>query len=205
MPWAPDYATTADLKSYLRITGAADDVQLQLAVTSASRAIDSTARRQFGQVAALEARSYTARFDATLGSLGLWVVPIDDLMDAAGLTVAVAAGSITLYALNPANAAQRSRPWNRVVISKDSLILPKGETNAVTVTAKWGWTAVPDTVKQATLIQASRFFKRRDAPFGIAGSPDTGSELRLLAKADPDVAFMLKPYTRWDKARRTVG
>jgi len=55
---------------------------------------------------------------------------------------------------------------------------------------------VPTTVKQATLLQASRVFARREAPFGVAGSPDMGSELRLLEKVDPDVAVMLVPYVR---------
>lgn len=202
MPWAPDYVTTTDLKSYLRITGAADDAQLQLAVTSASRAVDSTTYRQFGQVAAAEARTYTARWD---GSICRWVIVVDDLMDATGLTVVIEAGPITLFSKNPANAAQRGRPWTRIVVSDDSTVKPKGEAGEVTVTGKWGWTAVPDTVKQATLLQASRFFKRRDAPFGIAGSPDTGSEMRLLAKVDPDVAVALKPYIRWLRVRQMVG
>jgi hypothetical protein len=66
----------------------------------------------------------------------------------------------------------------------------------VQVTATWGWTAVPATIKKATLLQASRFYKRRDAPFGVAGSPDMGSEMRLLAKVDPDVEVMLGDYRR---------
>lgn len=206
MAWAPDYIATADLKSYLRITGSADDAELALDITAASRAVDSTAFRQFGKVGSAEARKYTPRFDCTLGTYGLWVIPIDDLMDATGLTVSVAAGSITDYTLWPLNAAMRGRPWTRLVVGKDSTIKPKGEVGEVTAsTDKWGWTAVPDTIKLCTRLQAARLFKRRDAPFGIAGSPDTGSELRLLAKVDPDLAVSLKPYIRWDRARRTMG
>lgn len=50
---------------------------------------------------------------------------------------------------------------------------------------------VPSMVKLATQLQASRWAKRRDAPFGIAGSPEMGSELRLLARLDPDVEILL--------------
>jgi hypothetical protein len=202
MPWAPDYVTLPEMKSYLRLTGTADDVELALDITAASRAVDSTTYRQFGQVAAAEARIYTARWSDTLCR---WVIVVDDLMDQTGLTVAIAAGPITLYTLNPANAAQRARPWTRIVVSDVSTVKPKGEAGEVTVTGKWGWTAVPDTVKLATKLQSSRFFKRRDAPFGIAGSPDTGSEMRLLAKVDPDLAVALKPYIRWLRVRQTVG
>jgi hypothetical protein len=43
-------------------------------------------------------------------------------------------------------------------------------------------------------MQASRLLSRRDAPFGIAGSPEMGSEMRLLAKLDPDVDLLVQPY-----------
>ena len=201
MPWAPSYVTTLELKSFLRIDSGdtVDDVQLPLAAASASRSVDLTTHRQFGQVAAPESRLYTPRWDC---SRDRWVIQIDDLMDVTGFTLNIAAGAITQYTLEPLNAAQRARPWTRVVVSKTSTVLPKGEIGEVTGLGKWGWLAIPDTVKEATLIQGSRFNKRRDSPFGVAGSPELGSELRLLAKVDPDVAVMLAPYIR---RRLTVG
>lgn len=196
MTWAPDYTTIADVKTYLRIGDTADDALLAEAITAASRAIDSITNRQFGQTASTEARKYTPSWS---DHLNRWTIGIDDLMDATGLTVALTAGAITLYTLTPVNAAARTRPWIRIVIDKASTVKPVFDDtlpSSATVTAKWGWTAVPATVAAATKIQAARFFKRRDAAFGVAGSPELGSELRLLAKADPDVAFMLRPYTR---------
>ena len=65
------------------------------------------------------------------------------------------------------------------------------------ITGLWGWPAVPTSVKVATLLQASRFAIRRDSPYGIAGSPSEGSELRLLAAVDPDVKVAIgKKYRR---------
>jgi hypothetical protein len=46
------------------------------------------------------------------------------------------------------------------------------------------------------MLQASRFYARRDSPYGVAGSPDLGSEVRLLSKVDPDVAVSLADYVR---------
>ena len=37
---------------------------------------------------------------------------------------------------------------------------------------------------------------RKGSPYGIAGSPDLGSELRLLAKLDADVAVLLRSFVR---------
>jgi len=55
--------------------------------------------------------------------------------------------------------------------------------------------------KVATVLQANRLLKRRHAPFGVAGSPELGSELRLLARVDPDVAVSLRGLGRM----RAVG
>jgi len=66
----------------------------------------------------------------------------------------------------------------------------------LTVTALWGWTEVPQAVKAATLLQVARFAARRDSPYGIAGSPDEGGEMRLLAALDPDLRTSLRPYVR---------
>lgn len=194
MAWAPDYATAAELKAYLRISDADDDAQIALAITAASRAVDQYTNRQFGLVAAAEARKYTAFWDRNRCR---YVVPIDDLMTQVGLTVAVAAGAVDVFDLKPANSVAVGRPWTELVVAPAAAVKPTITQDAVTVTAKYGWTTVPDTVKQATLLQASRIFKRRDAPFGVAGSPELGSELRLLAKVDPDVQVALGPYVRW--------
>lgn len=198
MPWGGDYVTSAELKAYVRIDDTVDDAQLALAVTAASRAVDEHCNRQFGKVSAPEARTYTAYWDRERGR---YAVKIDDLMTEVGLTIAVDAGAITGYSLKPSNAAQKSEPWTLLLVDSDSAVTPTTDEDAVTVTATWGWTSVPTPVKQAVLLQGSRFFTRRQAPFGVAGSPELGSELRLLAKVDPDVAVTLTPFRR----RRAVG
>lgn len=194
MAWAPDYVTTTELKSYLRIGDTVDDSELGYAVTAASRAVDRNCNRQFGLVAAAEARKYTARWDKDRCR---YVVEIDDLMTVTGLVVTGEAGAIDVFAKQPGNADLTGQPWTRLVVDPTSTTLPTLKEDGVTVTAKYGWTTVPVAVKQATLLQASRLFKRRDAPFGVAGSPELGSELRLLAQVDPDVAVVLGPYRRW--------
>jgi uncharacterized phiE125 gp8 family phage protein len=201
MAWAPDYVTSTELKAYLRISDTDDDAQVALAITAASRAVDRHTNRQFGLVAAAEERFYTATWDPKRRRR---VVEIDDLMTETGLLVdydadddETFAHSVDSFNVRPVNAKVIGRPWTRIVVRTDSTTLPGPIENGVRVTAKFGWTTVPDTVKQATLLQASRLFTRREAPFGVAGSPDLGSELRLLAKVDPDVAVSLGPYIRW--------
>lgn len=198
MAWAPDYVTAAELKSYLRIGDTDDDAQLAIAVSAASRAVDDHCNRQFGKLDAAEARSYTAWENY---ERGLWVVDIDDLVDVTGLSITVAGDALTLYELEPINALKKGMAYTRLVVDEDSGVQPAGDANEVTITAVWGWSSVPTAVKMATLLQASRFHSRRDSPYGIAGSPTTGSEVRLLARVDPDVGVSLRPYRRM----RAVG
>lgn len=180
MSWEPDYCTLAEAKSYLRIDDAADDVLLATWITTASRAVDGFCGRQFGKVDTLQARTFLSVWDC---HIGLYVVEIDDLMDLTGATVVDAdALAVTDYELSPVNAPQKGKPYERLVA------LVGGN---LTITALWGWTAVPAAVKNATLLQTARFAARRDSPFGIAGSPSEGSEQRLLAALDPDLKTSL--------------
>lgn len=194
MAWAPDYVDVIDLRDYLRIVDSDDDVELAFAISAAARAVDHDTGRQFGKVDVAEVRTYYARPDYCRG---WWVLDVDDYQTAAGLVVTVVgAGAVTTFTKEPVNAAAKGRPWTRIVFTADSQFQPDTHPHEVSVTAVWGWTAIPATVKQATLLQAARFYTRRQAPFGVAGSPDQGSELRLLAKVDPDVAVTLRNYRR---------
>lgn len=195
MAWAPDYVTVAELRSYAtRSTSTVDDVELALAVTAASRAADRHCNRQFGQVDAAEERLYTPTWDRRRRR---WLIPIDDLMTQTGLAVEVDGTALTAFELEPRNAAAEGRPWTRLVVDDDSAVTPTGGEFEAAITAQWGWTAVPEPVKQATLLQGNRFAWRRSSPQGVAGSPEQGSELRLLARLDPDVAITLGPFVRW--------
>jgi hypothetical protein len=100
------------------------------------------------------------------------------------------------YVLRPRNAGATARPWTELLIRPSAAAGLSSADGAVEVTAAWGWSAVPAAVAEACLLQASRLVQRRDAPFGVAGSPETGSEVRLLARVDPDVAVTLGPYRR---------
>lgn len=178
--WEPDYVTLAEAKAYLRIEDTDDDTMLGIWVTTASRAVDTFCHRQFGKVDAPEARTFTPVWD---GYLGTHTLEIDDLSTSAGLGIVDGNGlAVTGYVLGPANAPQRGKPYERMVLTG---------SGALVVTGVWGWASVPVAVKNATLLQTARFAARRDSPFGIAGSPAEGSEQRLLATLDPDVKVSL--------------
>ncbi|HEV2784693.1 MAG TPA: hypothetical protein VGX25_35360 [Actinophytocola sp.] len=209
MPWAPDYVNLDDYLEYLRVQEIAveDDTVLPGNITAAARAIDRHCNRQFGKVAAPEARYYTARWSKSKCGWRIWV---DDFQTVAGLAVALDLAGDGSYATTvdladvvklPHNAAQEDKPWESLLLRGTSATRPTGATGEVRVTVQWGWSAIPVTATEANKLQASRLTARRTAPFGIAGSPESGTELRLLAKVDPDVAVMLEGYRR----RRWAG
>lgn len=202
MGWQPEYATVGELTAHTRISDTADDAQAAIAIATASRAIDNRCNRQFGKVPVAEARTYTPRWSRHRQG---WRVPIDDLMTATGLLVAVDqdgsgayATTIATYRLRPTNAVVAGQPWTELFIPSTAVITlgTVSLADSVQVTASWGWPGVPDAIRQACLLQASRLLSRRDSPYGIAGSPEVGSEMRLLARLDADVAVAVEPYRR---------
>lgn len=202
------YASLIELKAAVGISDAADDDPLTLALDAASELVDQHTNRTFVADATATTRYYTASSYNR--------VETDDIYTTTSLVVssynvtvpAAVAYTSAGYELGPINAAALGRPytyithtagWSGAIAFPGALSTLPG---AIAVTAKWGFAAtVPDAVKQATLLQASRIFARRHSPYGISGSPDIGGELRLLARVDPDVAVLLRPFVRMWGAR----
>jgi hypothetical protein len=195
------YATLAELRAYVGIPVAdtADDTNLTLALDSASAQVDAYCGRSFTIDAAVVARSYTPSSDtgvdidpvATL--TGLVVETDDDDNGTFETTWTVG----TDFRVEPANAAALAVPWTRLV-AVGAKVFPTSNRYfpGLRVTAKYGWPgAPPSPVKQATLILAVKLFKRKDAPFGVAGTAEYGSEMRILP-GDLDAERLLNPYRR---------
>lgn len=198
------YATLSELKVYVGIPDAdtTDDTTLTLAVNSASDQVNRYCDRVFTADATVTTRDY--RVD-TLGSP--LYLDVDPISTTTGLIVQTDDNNDGTYEttwtlgtdfrLEPTNAAAAGVPWTRIVVLGPRRFPKLAYRPEVRVTAKFGWPGgtVPDAVKQATLILAAKIWKRKDAPFGIAGSPEFGSELRILA-GDWDAERLLRPYRR---------
>jgi len=208
MPVVNGYASLTDLKSALRIQDGVDDSLLELALESASRMVDE----------------YTMRYFYNAGTATRVFVPLSDdvcqIDDAVSISaVAVATQltktfdqtwAVTDYQTEPLNSVSDGLtgwPITRLRAVGD-YEFPNDETQyryegrygqedvaTVQVTGVWGWSAVPTAVKQATIIQAMRIFKRLDSPLGVISSPDTGY-FRVSNRIDPDVAMLLNSYRK---------
>lgn len=200
MVWKPDYLTLVEAKAFLRVSDVLDDAEIGNLVTAASRAIDTRCNRQFGQEAGPVSRVY--RRPAVWDPLsGMWVRQIDDVQTSTGLTVGGVAYASSGATLLPDNAPADGLPWTALGVADQPDVSYQGSPVSLTVVARWGWTAVPTQVVAAAKLQINRWNARRDSPFGTAGTPADGSEIRLLARLDPDVSVTLAGLAR----QRLVG
>ena len=175
------------------------DELLTLALDAASEQIDVWTRRTFAADAMPTARVYNPE--------NPWYVNIDPVTTTVGLVVATddnGDGTFettwtlgTDFRLEPLNAAVDADAWTRLAALGPRTFPRHTRWPGLRVTAAFGWPGeVPSAVHQACLQQAHRLFERRVSPYGVAGSPETGSELRLLARLDPDVEALIRHLRR---------
>jgi hypothetical protein len=179
--WAPLYVPVDTLEDFVRVN--ADNPYVATYGEAASRAVDGYCFRQFGQLPAVDTWTYASHRAAQLRD-GRWLLMIDDVQDTAGMTVAVDGSAVTDFAMWERNAAGQGRPYIGITLATR----PEGD---VDVGARFGWNAVPAAASGATWLQVNRWNARRESPYGVAGSPTEGSEVRLSAVLDPDVRAIL--------------
>ena len=196
MAIANGYASLAEVKAAARIIDTVDDVLLEIAIESASRAIDGHTRRNFY----VAGTAVSTRVFAATNSDFVWV---DDFASTTGLIVKTADNldgnfnttwAATDYQLEPLNGVSEGVSWPYTRIrTTGGKGFPYGSGLAgLQVTARFGWSAVPTAIKQACIILAGRQFKRYDSPLGVAGFGDLGA--MRVSRVDPDVATLIEPY-----------
>ncbi len=198
-----DYCTTAEVKAWVNITDSTDDTKIALAISSASRWIDTYCNRRFWLDPTPVARTFVPQ-DLTL------LTYIDDIGDPSVSIKTDPAGDGTfeitwqtsdfeLLPVSAPTAYPEPKPWTGIR-AVGTLTFPwlvntwLTRYDRIQITAKWGWPQVPDAVHQAAIIQAARLFARRSSIDGIAGGVDFA--LRVSNKLDPDVASLLTDYRR---------
>ena len=196
------YRSVAEPKVWMGLSGSGQDTNLGYALNAATAAIDAYAGRQFDIDGAVVTRLYDCEY--------MDYAEVDDIATSTGLIVKTlnADGSVnetltlnTDYYLAPYNAdkVEPVMPFTKIImaIEKSGKVLPTEHRQGLSVTAKFGFSAVPDAIVQATLIQASRYFQRKNSPMGFSGNPETGQPtVVFLSELDPDVKNLVKPFKK---------
>jgi hypothetical protein len=188
------YCTLADVKAALRITDTIDDALLENSINSASRMIDQYCNRYFYSTSANEVRYYQANDG--------FICWIDDAQSISEIKTSSTdplifdttwdAGD---YQVLPANrwANGAYYPITGITATDNYLFPVWADMALVKVTGQFGWASVPEPIKFACIIQASRLFKRLESPLGVAGVSDIGI-MRVGANIDGDVAQLINPF-----------
>jgi hypothetical protein len=188
------YCSLQEIKAALRITDNIDDSLLETAVESASRLVDGFAGRNF------YSNGSATRYFTPEDSI---VCEIDDLISLTRLEVSADLDGVfdqiwaaTDYQLEPLNGRADGLtgwPATRIRAVGDFVFGTNIGEASVKVIGTWGWSAAPVAIKQATIIQGSRIFKRLDSPLGVLSAPDLGY-IRVGTRLDPDVQQLVEPY-----------
>lgn len=195
---ANDYCTLEELKRALRITDNIDDTLLEGVIDAASRFVDGYCQRSFPVASATATRDYvpSARYEPLYidDATSIVSIKIDDDLDYSFATLLRADID---YQLEPINgrASGIALPFSRIIPVEDGYWPTWMNRATVRVEATFGWEAVPQPVRQATILQASRLFTRFDSPLGIAGFGDMGA-MRVSRFVDPDVELLLTPFRK---------
>ena len=188
------YITLAQFKSFTAV-GDNDDTALEITIESASRAIDNFTGRHFYQDAG-GVRVYTPdEWDR---------LEVDDIYNTTSLALAqdtTGDGTFdttwtitTDFLMHPPNP-RPGWPYTAIVLSRTGSRYFEGYPNEIELTANYGWSAVPEEVRHACLIQTNRFWHRRNSPEGVAGFSEFGVA-RISKLLDPDAQVLLDPFRK---------
>jgi hypothetical protein len=175
------YVDLARLKDYLKIKPDKVEQEDNLldAIKSASGEINKHCNRQFQRAETATARVYAPDDSCEVTVDDFWttdglVVKVD-LDDDGVFETTVPASNFELHPVN--GVVDGEVGWPRYEIHLVDGYFPIGGRRRYTVevTAKWGWEAVPEAVRQACVIIAAETFQLKDAPFGTAGMDQFGN------------------------------
>ena len=176
-----------ELKAALGISDTADDALLEYAIMAAETFAESYTGRAFS----IDAADVQKVYDPVRAN----VLEVVDLQTVT--TIAVDEDNDRTYSRTLATTDYDLRPLTGPPYSEvriwplSSYAFVPGQL--VRITGKFGYGSVPGAVKQALILLASRYFKRREAPFGVLGVTEIGVYQRL-SEMDPDVKALLSAY-----------
>lgn len=201
------YCDKDDLKAYVGLTGTGQNDNIDNAINAASREIDQLCNRVFYETEAVEHKYFNAVDPLSIvvpdiSKTTSLVVKLDTTDDGTHETTLSIDTDFYLNPINPPQIATVSgtiyyEPYNelRILSTRSSERFDPTIPKNIKITAYWGFSRVPDAIKQACLLQATRLWKRKDSPFSTYGNPTTGTG-ELFNRFDPDALKLIKGYVK---------
>ncbi len=201
------YCDKTDLKAYIGLTGTGQDDNIDNAINAASREIDKLTDRHFYKTETVISKYFTpielySQIVPDIANTTSLVVKLDTTDNGTHETTLTINSDFYLKPINPLQIGKQSSTlYYEPYTSINILTKRSGErfnpdiVKNIKVEAYWGYDIVPDAIKQATLLQATRLWKRKDTPFTVYGSDQTGV-VELFQKFDPDAMKLIKGFMK---------
>ena len=167
------YVTQSDMTEYLRSTVVADDADIEAAILAAEATINEYCRRTFAVPTTATTRTFVPD--------DYCVQTVPDIANVTDLvivdnTVTVTAAEYQME-VSPGVTSQvgyTGRTWPYTCIRRltGSWHIDYNGNDTLSITARWGWAAVPPEVSLATKLLARDFLLARDTSFGIVQMGD---------------------------------
>lgn len=190
------YITVAELQAAIDPSGdasfsAGDHANMETAIEAASRWIDAMTGSRF--YVATETRVFSADWHDLLyidDFTSITSIATDDDDDGVYETAWLPSD----YVLEPRGALADGRPYRQVRLNRNARYSFPRRSGAIEVTADFGYSAsAPAVVRQACLLVAHRLWRRKDAIFGVSGTPGLGvTVIQARIQADSDVQALLQ-------------
>ena len=163
------YLTVADWRAWSRDEVTADDEEIGAAILSAQQDLDNACARRFAVAGASSARVFTPdRNSQTL------------IIDDCTTITSIVENGVTLDAsvyqpepLNNLSASGETVPFDKVKRLTGCWYVD-GPKATVTITAPWGWQAIPFPIVESCKIVTKATLELRDTRFGLAAILDSG-------------------------------
>jgi hypothetical protein len=204
------YVTLDELKAHLlsnsqpAVFTAEAERNMETAIEAVSRLWDATLKTNF--YGATETRYFTPEWSDLMyvdDLISVTTFKTDDDEDGVYETT----WATTDYWLEPKNARVKpndrdKRPYRQIRIRKaGDYTFPTKVEYGVEIAGVWGYTngiqsgvptEVPSVVKQGVLLMANRVYRRKDAIFGVAGTPALGVQIiQARIQQDSDIMALM--------------
>lgn len=181
------FVTVTELKDYLRNERpTADDIFYEAAIETAETALDNACKRKFIVASTSTARVFSPRRSSS-------ILRVDDCTAVASVTEngsTVLASDYQLEPLNGLSKAGGTVPYDQLRRKQGSPWYWLHDEATVTVTATWGWAAIPPQIVEACKIAAKAVIEGRDVSLGLVALAEGGGvserEARVVKNAITD-------------------
>lgn len=192
---ATPYATVEEFRLQSDSIDVQWDFAIQMCLDAAGEAIDRWCNQgvSFVTGATATTRLYAGSARNTLRIDKCTVVTLVEVKEVATWT-ALAAGDWVAFSGDAKRPNFNSTPFSGLLLTGDGRTAwPDSALPIVRVTARWGIAnEVPANVKEATIAQAYRWFKRAQGAWGDALSSSELGQVLFRRAIDPDIQMMLK-------------